>query len=79
MMSDVALFEPNQRKRRAFDVFLGTKAGQLEAADLELARRMGDAFFSLFRFSARHEAAGVWLDDLLAGSRRLWLILLALL
>src|SRR5271165_6751214 len=50
MLSDIALFEPNQRGRRAFDTFLSTKARQLKAADLELARRMGDAFFSLFRF-----------------------------
>jgi len=74
MMSDIALFEPNQRGRRAFDVFLAPKAGQLEAVDFELARRMGDAFFSLFRFSTRHEVAGVWLEDLLAGNRRLWLM-----
>jgi len=74
MMSDIALFEPNQRGRRAFDVFLGPKAGQLDAVDFELARRMGDAFFSLFRFSTRHEVAGVWLDDLLAGNRSLWLM-----
>jgi len=74
MLSDIALFEPNQRGRRAFDVFLALKAGQLEAVDFELARRMGDAFFSLFRFSTRHEVAGVWLEDLLAGNRRLWLM-----
>ena len=74
MISDVALYEPNQRGRRAFDDFLGTKALQLEAGDFELARRTGDAFFSLFRFSARHEVAGVWLEDLLAGNRRLRLM-----
>jgi hypothetical protein len=74
MLSDIALFEPNQRNRRAFDVFLNTKARQLEATDLELARRMGDAFFSLFRFSTRHEVAGVWLEDLLTGNRRLGLM-----
>jgi hypothetical protein len=59
---------------RAFDTFLGGKALQLEAGDFELARRTGDALFSLFRFSARHEVAGVWLKDLLAGNRRLWLM-----
>jgi len=74
MLSDIALFEPNQRGRRAFDGFLGTKAGQLEAADFELAQRMGKALFYLFRFSARHDAAGVWLEDLLAGNRKLWLM-----
>ena len=69
MLSDIALFEPNQRGRRAFDVFLGGKALQLDAADFELAQRMDNAFFSLFRCTARHEVAGVWLEDLLDGSR----------
>ena len=50
MLADVALFEPNQRGRRGVDTFLGGKALQLEAGDFELARRTGDAFFSLFRF-----------------------------
>ena len=74
MLSDIALFEPNQRGRRAFETFLGSKALQLDAVDFELAQRMGNAFFSLFRFSARHEAAGGWLEDLLAGNRKLWLM-----
>ena len=74
MLADVALFEPNQRGRHAFDAFLAAKTRQLDAADFALAQRMGDAFFSLFRFSARHEVAGVWLEDLLAGNRRLRLM-----
>jgi hypothetical protein len=74
MLSDIALFEPNQRGRRAFDVFLGDKAQQLDAADFELAQRMGKAFFSLFRCTARHGIAGVWLEDLLDGNRSLWLM-----
>jgi hypothetical protein len=41
MLSDIALFEPNQRGRRAFDVFLASKARQLDAVDFELAQRMG--------------------------------------
>ena len=65
MLGDIALFEPNQRGRRAFDVFLAAKARQLDAADFELAQRMGKAFFSLFRCTARHGIAGVWLEDLL--------------
>ena len=64
----------NQRGRRAFDVFLAPKAGQLEAGDFELAQRMGKASFSLFRCTVRHEVAGVWLDDLLDGNRKLWLM-----
>ena len=74
MLSDIALFEPNQRGRRAFDVFLSDKARQLDPADFELAQRMGKAFFSLFRCTARHGIAGVWIDDLLDGNRSLWLM-----
>src|SRR5271165_4695798 len=74
MLSDIALFEPNQRGRRAFDVFLASKARQLDASDFELAQRMGKAFFSLFRCTARRGIAGVWLEDLLDGNGSLWLM-----
>jgi len=74
ILSDIALFEPNQRGRRAFDVFLASKARQLDAADFELAQRMGKAFFSLFRCVSRHGIAGVWLEDLLDRNRSLWLM-----
>ena len=74
MLSDIALFEPNQRGRRAFDTFLGGKALRLDSPDVEMARRMGDAFFSLFRVKARHDVAGVCLEDLLADNRKLWLM-----
>lgn len=74
MLSDIALFEPNQRGRRAFDVFLASKARQLDAADFELAQRMGKALFSLFRCTGRHGIAGVWLEDQLDRNRTLWLM-----
>ena len=74
MLSDTALFEPNQRGRRAFDHFLSDRARQLDAADFEMADRMGKAFFSLFRSTARHGTAGIWIDDLLDGNRNLWLM-----
>ena len=74
MLSDIALFEPNQRGRPAFDVFLASKARQLDAADFELAQRIGKAFFSLFRCTGRHGIAGVWLEDLLDRNRSLWLM-----
>jgi hypothetical protein len=32
------------------------------------------AFFSIFRRTGRHEIAGIWLEDLLDGDRRLWLM-----
>ncbi len=72
MLADI--FEPNQRGRRAFDGFLRGQALQLDAADIEVAQRMGKAFFSLFRCTARHEVAGIWLEDLLDDNRRLWLM-----
>ncbi|MBV8702144.1 MAG: hypothetical protein JO118_00400 [Acetobacteraceae bacterium] len=74
MLADVALFEPNQRGRRAYDRFLAETAGRLGAADRALAERMATAWFSLFRVAGRHETAGVWLEDTLADNRRLWLM-----
>ena len=74
MLGDVALFEPNQGGRRAFDRFLSEKAPQFDAADFELAQRMGKAFFSLFRCKGKHEVAGIWLEDLLDEGRSLWLM-----
>ncbi|MGD0105065.1 MAG: hypothetical protein ABSC06_13635 [Rhodopila sp.] len=74
MVADVALFEPNQRGRRAYDRFLEQKAGQLDAADRALAQSMAGAWFSIFRVAERHEIAGYWLEDLLDGDRRHWLM-----
>ena len=75
MLTDIALFEPNQRGRRVFDRFLSDKAPQrLSAPDFALARRMAGAVFSIFRVAERHEAAGLWLEDMLRGDRRLWLV-----
>jgi hypothetical protein len=74
MFVDVALFEPNQRGRRAFERFLAEKGEQLDTVDHALAQRMTRAFFSMFRVAERHEAAGLWLEDLLDDNRRLWLV-----
>jgi len=74
MLSDIALFEPNQRGRCEFDVFLASKARQLDAADFELAQRMEKALFSLFRCTRPHGIAGVWLEDQLDRNRTLWLM-----
>jgi hypothetical protein len=74
MLIDVALFEPNQRGRRAFDCFLADRGERLDAADRALAERMAGAWFSIFRMAGWHEAAGLWLEDMLAGDRRLWLM-----
>lgn len=75
MLTDVALFERNQRGRRVFDRFLTWKARSLSAPDLALAQRMAaSAVFSMFRYAGPHEAAGVWLEDMLHRPRRLWLV-----
>jgi hypothetical protein len=74
MLVDVALFEPNQRGRRAFERFLAEKGERLTGEDRALAERMVEARFSIFRVAERHEAAGLWLEDLLAGQRRVWLV-----
>ncbi|HYZ32899.1 MAG TPA: hypothetical protein VE684_11545 [Crenalkalicoccus sp.] len=74
MLVDVALFEPNQRGRRAFDRFLAENGERLTPVDRALAGRMAGAWFSIFRVAGRHEAAGLWLEDMLAGNRRLRLM-----
>ena len=74
MLVDVALFEPNQRGGRAFDRFLAEKGERLTGVDRALAERMVGARFSIFRVAERHEAAGLWLEDLLAGQHRVWLV-----
>ncbi len=74
MVGDVALFEPNQHKRRAYDRFLAEGAKTLDPPDQALAELMGHARFSIFRYAGRHEAAGCWLEDLLDDDRRIWLM-----
>jgi hypothetical protein len=74
MIFDVALFEPNQRGRRAYDRFLERKAGTLSASDEALAQKMAGAWFSIFRMAGPHEVAGLWLEDRLDGDRRIWLM-----
>ena len=74
MLVDVALFEPNQRGRRVFDRFLAERGERLKAVDRALAESMAGAWFSIFRVAERHEAAGLWLEDLLAGQHRVWLV-----
>lgn len=74
MLCDVALFESNQRGRRVFDGFVRDRLVTLGSSEQDLARRMSGAFVSIFRVADRHEHAGVWLEDLLAAGRRLWLL-----
>jgi len=74
MIADVALFEPNQRGKRAYDRFLGLHRHELEQADLDLAGRMRQARFSVFRVVGRHELAGVWLQDVLQRDEQIWVL-----
>jgi hypothetical protein len=74
ILGDVALFEPNQHGKRAYDRFLKTQADQLEPEDRDVAQRMANAFFSIFEVVGRHDTAGVWLKDLLVDSEPIWLM-----
>jgi hypothetical protein len=74
MVSDLALFEPNQRGKRGYDRFLGDPGQALDAPDLALAQRMAGARFSVFRIVRRHELAGVWVEDLIRGGEPIWLL-----
>lgn len=75
MLLDVALFEPDRRGKRVFDRFMAGRARALSGPDRALAERMArTARFSLFRRAGRHEAAGVWLEDALPPSGRVWLV-----
>jgi hypothetical protein len=73
MVMDLALFEPNQRGKRAFDRFLASRAPEFGADHLDLARRMASARFSIFRVTGRHELAGVWVQDLLGRNEPTWI------
>jgi hypothetical protein len=74
MLVDLALFDPNQRGRVAYRSFLAEQGQQLEAGERALAERMSDARFTLLHYVGKHHAAGVWVEDLLAGDNRLWLM-----
>jgi hypothetical protein len=74
MVSDLALHEPGPNGHRAYDRFLAGPAMRMDAADLDVAQRMGTSRFSIFRVIGCHEAAGVWVEDIMDGKRRLWLM-----
>lgn len=73
-LTDLALFQPNARGTRPYDRFLKAAAKRLPPEDQEVARLMGDGFFSILRVAGRHPGAGLWLDDLARGGGRLWLV-----
>src|SRR3954451_1891652 len=74
MVSDLALFEPNQRGIRAYDRCLLDHRQALHKADLALAQQMASARFSLFRILRRHDLAGVWVDDVINPAESIWVL-----
>ena len=74
MVDDIALFEPNRGGRRVYDVFLEKHASKLGLFERDIAQKMGQAFFSLFRSRGQHPAGGITAVDLRARDRRLWLM-----
>jgi hypothetical protein len=74
MITDVALFEPNQRGTRIYDRFLASDTAKLTAADGQLAHTMASAWFSIFRVAGRHPSGGVWVRDLLEDRGPIWLL-----
>jgi hypothetical protein len=74
MLHDIALFEPNQRGRLPFATFLQRQAHTLDPFDRALADLIRANRFSLFHVLGQHEIAGVWLEDILDGDRRLWFL-----
>jgi hypothetical protein len=74
MLHDLSFHEPNERGVRPFDRFLSGPALTLSEREQDIARRMGQAVFSIFRLAEKHEIMGTWVEDVLNDSRRIWLI-----
>ena len=74
MISDLALHEPGPNGHRAYARFLAGPAMRMDAADLDMARRMATSRFSIFRVAGRHEAAGIRVEDIMDADRHLWLM-----
>jgi hypothetical protein len=74
MISDLAYFEPNDRGIRAFDRFLSGPVRALPGHTQDIARRIGESFFCLFRLGEKHETMGTWVEDIFDHNRRIWLI-----
>jgi hypothetical protein len=74
MVADLVFFGANDRGVRPFDRFLAGPVRTLPEREQELARRMGRAWFSVFRRTGEHETTGTWVEDILDNDRRIWMI-----
>lgn len=73
MIRDIAIFEPNDHGVRPMDRFLSGPARALPKDDQDIAQSVGRAFFSLFKFTTRHELGGIWVEDILDNDRPIWI------
>jgi hypothetical protein len=74
MVSDLAIFEPNEHGVRPYNRFLKEPVRTLPEREQDIARRIGESFFSIFRPAEKHEAAGMWVEDVLNERRRIWVV-----
>jgi len=74
VLVNLSSYEPNERGIRPFDRFLSGPALQLSEREQDIARRMGQAVFSIFRLAEKHDTMGTWVEDVLDNGRRIWLI-----
>jgi hypothetical protein len=74
MLCDLALFEANDRGVRPIDRFLAGPARTLPVHEQDLARRLGGAFFSLFRLTAKHDAGDFCAEDILNRDRHIRIV-----
>jgi hypothetical protein len=74
MVSDLAIFEPNEHGVRPYNRFLKGPVSTLPEREQDIAHRIGHSFFSIFRPAETHEAAGMWIEDVLNERRRIWVV-----
>lgn len=70
MLVDLTFYEPNELGIRPFDRFLSGRALSLPERERDIARRMGQAVFSIFRRAEKHETMGTWVKDIPDNDRR---------
>jgi len=70
MLVGLTFYEPNERGIRPFDRFLSGRALSLPERERDIARRMDQAVFSIFRRAEKHETMGTWVKDIPDNDRR---------